>query len=315
MVKKALVGAWVTCVCLTVSAGAGYGAVADIVLYASDATNLRGNWSRIADASGAGGQVLSSADKGWSNTTAPAASPADSVDFSFSAPSATAYHVWFRMRAAANSKFNDSMYVQFSDAVDASGAAIDAIGTANGINVNLAGDSAGTGLSGWGWQDGAYWLTQTTTVRFASNGAHTLRIQTREDGVQIDQVVLSAVTFLTSAPGPIANDTTIVPKAASVTVPTPWTAQDIGVTGVPGTAGYTDGTFAVGGGGSDIWGTADAFRLVSRPVTGDTRIIARVAALQNTNTFAKAGIMLRQSAAADAAHIVLDVRPNGSSNS
>src|SRR5205085_9954182 len=33
--------------------------------------------------------------------------------------------------------------------------------------------------------------------------------------------------------------------------------------------------------------------------------------LQDTNTYAKAGVMIRQSVAVDAAHVVLDVRPTG----
>jgi hypothetical protein len=34
----------------------------------------------------------------------------------------------------------------------------------------------------------------------------------REDGVQLDQIVLSPVTFANSAPGPVTDDHTIVPK-------------------------------------------------------------------------------------------------------
>jgi hypothetical protein len=68
------------------------------------------------------------------------------------------------------------------------------------------------GVSAWGWQHGAYWLTQATTISFATAGAHTLRVQVREDGAQIDQIVLSPAQYLTTAPGPVKNDATIVPK-------------------------------------------------------------------------------------------------------
>src|SRR5262249_31926748 len=67
-------------------------------------------------------------------------------------------------------------------------------------------------LNGWGWVNGAYWLSQATTLTFATGGTHTLRIQTREDGAQIDQLIFSAATYLSNAPGPISNDHTIVPK-------------------------------------------------------------------------------------------------------
>ena len=83
----------------------------------------------------------------------------------------------------------------------------------SGLVVNLATDSTGGGLSGWGWQNAAYWLSQPTSVTFTTSGMHTMRIQVREDGVQLDQIVLSQSTYLNAAPGPLANDNTIVPKS------------------------------------------------------------------------------------------------------
>jgi len=121
--------------------------------------------------------------------------PADAFEFTFSAPADTPYHVWLRLHASANSKFNDSVFAQFSDAVDPHGAALYPIGTTSGLFVNLQ-SCNGCALSGWGWIDGAYWLTQQTTVSFRQSGTHTLRIQTREDGVQLDEIVLSPSTYL-----------------------------------------------------------------------------------------------------------------------
>ena len=43
-------------------------------------------------------------------------------------------------------------------------------------------------------------------------GTQTIRIQQREDGLAIDQIVLSPDTYLTSPPGPTKNDTTILIK-------------------------------------------------------------------------------------------------------
>jgi hypothetical protein len=57
-----------------------------------------------------------------------------------------------------------------------------------------------------------YWLAQPTTVTVATNGTHTLRIQVREDGVAVDQIVLSPDAYLHAAPGPVSNDSTIVRK-------------------------------------------------------------------------------------------------------
>jgi hypothetical protein len=49
-------------------------------------------------------------------------------------------------------------------------------------------------------------------VYFAATGQHTLRIQQREDGPTIDQIVLSPNTYLTTPPGPRQNDATILDK-------------------------------------------------------------------------------------------------------
>jgi hypothetical protein len=86
------------------------------------------------------------------------------------------------------------------------------INSTSGLLVNLATDGTGGSLGDWGWQNGAYWLAQPATIAFAAGGAHTLRIQVREDGVQFDQIVLSPTTYLTTPPGSHTNDSTIVVK-------------------------------------------------------------------------------------------------------
>ena len=130
----------------------------------------------------------------------------------FNATAGTPYTLWLRLQATGNSKFNDSLWVQFSDAL-ASGSPAYPINTTSGLLVNLATDATAGSLNAWGWQNAAYWLSQATTVTFANSGTHTLRIQVREDGVQFDQIVLSPGSYLNSPPGPPGGDTTIVPKS------------------------------------------------------------------------------------------------------
>ena len=48
-------------------------------------------------------------------------------------------------------------------------------------------------------------------MQFAA-GPQTIRVQVREDGLSIDQIVLSADRYLAVAPGAARNDTTIVPR-------------------------------------------------------------------------------------------------------
>jgi len=101
------------------------------------------------------------------------------------------------------------VWVQFSDA-QANGSPIYPLNSTVGLLVNLATDSTAGSLNNWGWQNAAYWLSQATTVTFATSGTHTLRIQVREDGVQFDQIVLSPGTYVSSPPGPVSGDSTIV---------------------------------------------------------------------------------------------------------
>src|SRR6185436_18059383 len=62
---------------------------------------------------------------------------------------------------------------------------------------------------GWGWNDNGYGGPGQVIV-FAAGGRHTIRIQQREDGISIDQIVLSPGTWLTSAPGGARDDTHII---------------------------------------------------------------------------------------------------------
>jgi hypothetical protein len=86
---------------------------------------------------------------------------------------------------------------------------------------------------------------------------------------------------------------------------------DVGNVGLVGDATSAGGTFTVTGAGADIWGSADSFRFVYQQLTGDGQLVARVVSMQNTNVYAKAGIMLRDSLAAGGAHVILDMKPSG----
>jgi hypothetical protein len=188
---------------------------AEIVLGAAHATDLHGDWDRAADATAANGQLISSVDRGWSSPNSPLAAPAHYVDFTFTAVANTPYRVWLRLRAPAGSKYNDSVFVQFSEATDVNGVARYRIGGTDGLFVNLQ-PCGNCAMAGWGWVGGAYWLSQVTTLKFPTTGSYVVRVQTREDGVQLDQIVLSPERYLTVAPGPITGDTTFAAGPAHV---------------------------------------------------------------------------------------------------
>src|SRR5262249_50380737 len=91
---------------------------ANIVIYASDipAANRHGAWTTGSDGTAAAGTKLITPDNGVANTNTALASPTDYVDVTFNANAGTPYTVWLRLQALGNSKFNDSLWVQFSDA-------------------------------------------------------------------------------------------------------------------------------------------------------------------------------------------------------
>jgi hypothetical protein len=75
---------------------------------------------------------------------------------------------------------------------------------------------------------------------------------------------------------------------------------DIGAVGLAGSASFCGGQFIVSGSGADIWGTADAFQFVYVyvPISTNCDIRARVVGISNSDGWAKAGVMIRESLAA-----------------
>jgi phosphatidylserine/phosphatidylglycerophosphate/cardiolipin synthase-like enzyme len=185
----------------------------DVVLWASRASTVHGAWTLTADSTAAGGSRIGTAEAGVKVSSA-LASPTSYFEMSFNADAGVPYRLWLRGRAHGNSWANDSAFVQFSDSVTSTGAATWQIGTTSATTVTIE-DCTSCGLSAWGWNDN---LTNSTAaalgtpVYFATSGTHTVRVQLREDGLSIDQIVLSRSAFMSSAPGTTKNDGTILPE-------------------------------------------------------------------------------------------------------
>ncbi len=195
-------------------------ATGDIVLYASEAPVKVGAWVVTTDSTAAAASCLLNPDAGSPKVNDPLANPGSFFEMSFSAESGRAYHLWVRSKAQYDSPYNDSVWVQFSDSVDLSAAAIYRIGTASAAAMNLE-DCSGCVLQGWGWQDNGWGVNvRGPHIYFQSTGLHTIRVQSREDGISIDQIVLSPVTYLNSSPGALRNDQTILPRTGGGPPPT-----------------------------------------------------------------------------------------------
>ena len=194
----------------------------EIVLYASQAPVKAGNWSSVADSTAAGGARLHNPDAGAAKIQKAASSPSSYAELTFSALAGIPYRIWVRGKAQSNSPYNDSIFVQFSGSLDISGNAAYRIGTTSGTEINLE-DCLGCGVSGWGWQDNGWGVAILgPAIFFQSTGTQTLRIQTREDGFSIDQIVLSPSNYLYNPPGALKNDGVILPASSGpAPAPTP----------------------------------------------------------------------------------------------
>jgi len=69
------------------------------------------------------------------------------------------------------------------------------------------------------------------------------------------------------------------------------------------------GTYTMTGSGADIWGGMDECHFAFKEVNGAAKVIAEVVSLDNTNPFAKAGVMIRDTLDADSANVAVFITP------
>ena len=184
----------------------------DVVAYAAKASAMSGEWRVIADRTAAAGSRI------WHPNAGARALPPQSIPLHYFEITAWVeagrpYRLWLRGKADGNYHLNDAVHVQFSAAIDAKGAPAFRIGTTSAATVQISECSA-CGLDAWGWQDNAAGRDALgPTIQFAKTGFQTIRIQTMDDGLSIDQIVLSPSTYLSKSPGLKKADNTILPES------------------------------------------------------------------------------------------------------
>jgi hypothetical protein len=85
------------------------------------------------------------------------------------------------------------------------------------------------------------------------------------------------------------------------TLPQGWANAEIGGV-ISGDAVERDGIYTVTAAGRDVWGSADELRFVSRTLSGDGDIVARIDSLAAAQPWTKAGVMIRASGDAGSPH-------------
>jgi hypothetical protein len=193
-----------------------------IVLWTSHtlSADIHGNWVSLADSTASGGSALQNVDHGQSKIAPALTAPANYFERTFTAYHGTAYHLWVRLRAQNNSLGNDSVHLQFSGTVDSFGSPTWRIGTTSSAEVVLQNGTGDPSVTGWGWSDNG-WGAAGANIYFASDGPQTVRVQQREDGAIVDEIVLSPTTYLTASPGLRDNDLTVLTEDDGSSSPPP----------------------------------------------------------------------------------------------
>ena len=85
--------------------------------------------------------------------------------------------------------------------------------------------------------------------------------------------------------------------------------SDVGTVGQAGSAGRTEDLLTLRGSGADIYDRADGFQFVHVAANQDCEIVARVVAMQDTDRWAKAGVMIRESLDPGSRHVFMALTP------
>jgi hypothetical protein len=102
-------------------------------------------------------------------------------------------------------------------------------------------------------------------------------------------------------------------------LPAGWVSRDVGMSrqwngdagevGFAGSTSLSGSTYSLSGSGNDIWGTADSFQYAYRGVSGDCTVVARVASVQGSDGWTKAGLMVRETLQFDSANALAALTP------
>ena len=101
----------------------------------------------------------------------------------------------------------------------------------------------------------------------------------------------------------------------TLTDPRDWTEQGVGVLSLwfrGNPAGFLEepvGTYTMTASGTDIWDTADEFRYAFKQLSGAGSIVAKVESVENTDGWAKAGVMIRETLQPGSKHAFVCVTP------
>lgn len=93
-------------------------------------------------------------------------------------------------------------------------------------------------------------------------------------------------------------------------LPAPWQTADIGGVGAAGSASMSGGLYTVQGAGT-ISGSADNFRFVYQPLSGDGEIKVRLRSMENTGPNGRIGVIIRESLTSGSEYAFMGISSDG----
>ena len=192
-----------------------------------------------------------------------------------------------------------------------------AVTPGNGVNMEYG---FNTNISGGTYTFPKAWLELTRV-------GNTFTAYTSPDGSTWTEVGSGTISMSTDAtiglfvtshnPGTLGTATfsnVSVSGTGGGALPSPWANADVGSPQIAGSSSYSGGTFTVNGAGEDIWGTADQFQYAYEPLTGNASIVAEVTSQTDTDPWAKAGVMIKQSTTPGDPYALVAVTPGNGVN-
>ena len=146
---------------------------------------------------------------------------------------------------------------------------------------------------------------QVFTAAVSSDGSSWITVGQQTISMSTSVFAGLAVTSHDASQAATASLDHVAVTATASSLPSGWQNTDVGPVGIKGSTSSSGGTFTVSGSGADIWGSADAFQFAYRTLNGDGQLVARVAAIDNTNRWAKAGVMVRASLSGSSSYAMM----------
>lgn len=222
------------------------------------------------------------------------------VDVRARVDSVTDAHAWSKAGVMIRSSLSAGAAHGFALVSAARGTAFQRRTSNGGLSANTAGPwdtapqwvrlvRAGTTLTAYTSADGVSWVRiGSDTIALGTTAYVGIAATSHHAGMRTTADV-SNVSFGASAP-------------PSSSLPSGQSSADIGSPAIRGTASFSNGRYTIEAAGADIWNYADQFHYVYQPVTGDVEVLAQVVSLTAADQWSKAGVMIRESLAANSPH-------------